>query len=289
MSGLSILEPYSVAKEDAMMLKDASVIVTGASTGIGQESAREFGRAGANVTLVARRQGQLETLAEEMASFSGTTLVSPTDVRLDEQVELMVERTVTSFGRVDVLVNNAGLSLKASLSEGNIDNQRYLWEVNYWGYVRCIRAVVPHMRRQRTGVIVNVSSVASRIAIPYEGTYSATKAAIASLSDSLRMELAADGIKVVTVYPGLTETDLVKNTIKEMALSPTSRLLRQVPACSVARAVVKATRRGRREAYASWGDRVGVLIKEIAPRLADWGVSHLYLADHSLAGKKKIK
>lgn len=287
MSGLSILEPYSVAKEDAMRLKGASVIVTGASAGIGRESAREFGRAGANVTLVARRQAQLETLAEEMANFSGRTLVSPTDVRLDEQVELMVERTVASFGRVDVLVNNAGLSLKASLSEGNIENQRYLWEVNYWGYVRCMRAVVPHMRRQRTGVVVNVSSVASRIAIPFEGTYSATKAAVASLSDSLRMELAVDGIKVITVYPGLTKTDLVENTIKEMALSPTSRLLRQIPARSVAKTVVKATRRGQRETYASWGDRAGILIKEIAPRLVDWGVSHLYLAERSPMGKNK--
>ncbi|MFQ6019858.1 MAG: SDR family NAD(P)-dependent oxidoreductase, partial [Dehalococcoidia bacterium] len=162
-----------------------------------------------------------------------------------------------------------------------------LFEVNFWGAVHCLRAVVPHMRRRKQGLIINVSSVAGRIASPYNAIYCATKAALISLSDALRLELAEDGIRVLTVYPGFTATEFGRNAIKEIEL-PASRVFRGTPASAVARVIVKAARRGQREAFVTFGDGMAVGLKNLAPRLVDWGLRRLWLASRRprpLAGK----
>ena len=261
-----------------MRLRDRNVIVTGASSGIGLETAREFARAGCNVVLASRNKERLDKLAQELSSLGGQRLVVPTDVSHREQAEAMVGRTVETFGGVDILVNNAGLGLDATIAEGRLDNMRYLFDVNFWGTVHCIQAVVPNMRQQRRGMIINVSSVAGRIATPYNGVYSATKAALNALSDALRMELAEDGIRVLAIYPGLTVTDFRKNVIRELGLPGPSWLLRWVAARAVAKVIVRAARRGQREAFVTLGDMVAVGAKNVAPRLVDWGVRRLWLA-----------
>jgi short-subunit dehydrogenase len=261
-----------------MRLRDRTVIVTGASSGIGLETAREFARAGCNVVLASRNQERLERLAEELSSLPGQRLAVATDVSRREQVEAMVERAVATFGGVDILVNNAGLGLSATVADGDMDNMRYLFDVNLWGAIHCLRAAVPHMRRRKRGLIVNVSSVAGRIAVPYNAIYCATKAALISLSDALRLELAEDGIRVLTVYPGLTATEFGSNSVKEVELPGPSPLLRGVTARAVARVIVKAARRGQREAFVTLGDRVAVGAKYLSPRLVDWGLRRLWLA-----------
>ena len=113
----------------------------------------------------------------------------------------LVERTVAEFSSVDVLVNNAAVGLDASVAEGKIENMRHLMDVNVFGVIYGVQAVVPHMRRRGSGCIVNVSSVESHITTPFNGIYSATKAALTAITDALRMELEGSGIKVIKHYP----------------------------------------------------------------------------------------
>jgi short-subunit dehydrogenase len=258
-----------------MNLEGRTVIVTGASSGIGRETAREFAKAGCNVVLASRDKERLEQLAGELSSLPGRRLVVPTDVSQREQVEAMVQQTLEAFGGVDILVNNAGLSLGATIAEGKLENMRYVFDVNFWGAVHCIQAVVPHMRRQKRGMLIIVSSVAGRTSIPYNGIYAATKAALIALSDALRLELA-NGIHVLAVYPGLTRTDIVKNAIKELDLAGPSPLLRWIPASAVAKVIVRAARRQQREAFVTWSDMAAVALNYAAPRLVDWGLRRLW-------------
>ena len=261
-----------------MELRDKSVIVTGASSGIGLETARAFARAGSNVVLASRNQGALDRLAGELAAQPGRRLVVPTDVRDREAVKAMVARTVQEFGGVDVLVNNAGLGLDATIAEGSLENMRYLLDVNLFGCIYAIQAVVPHMKHKRSGSIINVSSVAGRISTPYNGLYSATKAALNAISDALRLELAPDGIRVTAVYPGFTVTGFADNLRREMERPRPSRMLRGTPAGAVGRKIVAAARRGDREVYVTFGDAMAVAIKNLAPRLVDWGIRRLWLS-----------
>lgn len=261
-----------------MKLRERTVIVTGASSGIGRETAREFARAGSNVVLASRKGAALESLAGELGGLPGRRLAVPTDVRDEGAVRSMVARAVEEFGRVDVLVNNAGVGLDATIAQGSIENMRYVMDVNFFGAIHCIQAVVPHMKERGGGCIVNVSSVAGRIAMPYSGLYSATKAALNAITDALRMEVEEFGINVIAIYPGFTETSFRENVIREMELPPPSRLLRAAPASAVARTIVRAVRQGAREAYVTPADAAAVAVRNVSPRLVEWGMRRLWLS-----------
>ena len=260
-----------------MRLRDRTAIVTGASLGIGRETARLLAKAGANVTLASRNAELLGQLAEELQAHGGRSLVVPTDVTDSEAVEAMVKRTAEEFGSVDILVNNAGLGMYARLAEDSMDNIRYLFEVNVFGALHCIRAVVPYMKEQRRGQIINVSSLAGKIAAPYEGAYAATKFALTAMSDALRLELLDYGIRVITVYPGPIETPFRENAIKEVDVPPASGSLRRIPAVRVAEAIVKAARAERSEAYVTRFNRLVVALKGVSPGFINWGMRRFYL------------
>jgi len=260
-----------------MKLRDRTAIVTGASTGIGRETARLFARAGANVVLASRNAEALAQVAQELQPYRGRSLAVPTDVTDGQAVESMVSKAAEEFGSVDILVNNAGLGLYAGLAEGSMENVRYLFEVNVFGALNCIRAVAPYMKQQRRGQIINVSSVAGKIAAPYEGAYAATKFALTAISDAVRLELLEHGIKVITVYPGPIDTSLRENAIKEIEPPSASRVLRRIPPVRVAEAIVRAVRDERPEVYVTWFDRLAVTLKGVSPRFIDWGMRRFYL------------
>jgi short-subunit dehydrogenase len=260
-----------------MRIEGARAIVTGASSGIGRATARALALAGAHVVLASRQREALEELAQELAEAPGRCLVVPTDVRERESVQAMTKETLEALGGIDILINNAGLGLDATVAEGDVDNMRYVLDVNLLGAIHCIQAVVPHMRAQGRGVIVNVSSVAARVAMPYGAIYSATKAALAALSSALRVELAPYGIKVVAVFPGYTVTPFHRHSIKEVELPTPSPLLRAATAEAVARRILRAIRREERWAYVSWADRMAVLAADLAPGLVEWGLKTLWL------------
>jgi short-subunit dehydrogenase len=259
-----------------MRLRGATVIVTGASSGIGRETARLFARAGSNVVLAARNQERLRQTAQQLQGHPGRHLVIPTDVTDRQAVETMARMAVEEFGRVDILVNNAGFGLHALLAEGSMENIRRLFEVNVFGALNCIQAVVPYMKQQHRGQVINVSSIAGKIAPPFEGAYAATKFALTAISDALRLELADYGITVITVYPGPIDTPFTERALKEIARPARPRVARHISAVRVAEAIVKAAGRPRPEVYVTWFERLAVGLKAVSPRFVDWALRRFY-------------
>ena len=248
-------------------LNGRTVIVTGASSGIGRETAREFAKHGANVVLASRNREKLEVIAAEIGETASVVTVDVTD-RLS--VEALVRRTVEEYDAIDVLINNAGVGLFAPVADGNLDNARHLFDVNFWGAVNCIQAVTPYMISQRRGHIVNVSSVAGHVSPPHMGMYAATKHALAAVSDALRVELSGNGIGVSTIYPGLTETSFMENMLQEVEAPAVPPIARFASSATVARRIFQAVRFNLRDAYVSPEDVAAVAADAFVPQFSDW-------------------
>ena len=181
------------------------VIVTGASSGIGEATVRALGHLGCKLTLAARSADQLRALAEELGPAA---LDLPTDVTSGADVERMVAKTVERFGRVDVLFANAGLYIAGQVAEGDPDAWARLMDVNVDGVMRCVRAVLPHMIAQRSGDILITSSISGSIDIHWEPIYSASKHAIQGFVHTMRRQVAPFGIRVGSIAPGMVANAL---------------------------------------------------------------------------------
>ena len=204
-----------------MEIKDAVVIVTGASSGIGEATARAASRSGARVVLLARRKDRIDALSEEL----GNALAVECDVTQPEQVAAAMRAAIVRFGWIDVLVNNAGQGLHASIEDIGVNDFRELLDLNLVAPLVMMQAVVPHMRTRRAGSIVNVSSGATLATYPGSAAYTSSKSGLNMLSDVARVELAEFGIAVSTVYPFITATEFygaVKSGSKEALAQETA-------------------------------------------------------------------
>jgi len=248
-------------------LTGRTVIVTGASSGIGRETAREFAKHGANVVLASRNREKLEAIAADIGEAVSVVTVDVTD-RLS--VEALIRRTVEEYDAIDVLINNAGVGLFAPIADGNLDNARHMFEANFWGAINCIQAVTPYMTSQRRGHIVNVSSVAGHISPPHMGMYAASKHALAAVSDALRTEVSGNGIGVSTIYPGLTDTSFMENMLQEVEAPAVPPVARFVTSAVVATRIFQAVRFNLRDAYVSPEDVAAIAADTFAPQLSDW-------------------
>ncbi len=192
-----------------MDLSDRVVIITGASSGIGEATARAMAHVGARVVAAARRAERLEALVTALQSTGGTALAVPTDVTVPAATDHLARRTVEEFGRIDILVNNAGIMPLSPIRHLRVAEWDRMIDVNVKGVLHCIAAVLPTMLDQRAGHIVNISSIAGRRPFPAGTIYSATKFAVRAISQGLRLELSpTEKIRVTDVEPGIVATEL---------------------------------------------------------------------------------
>lgn len=218
------------------------VVITGASSGLGEAAARLLSTEGATVVLGARRTDRIEALAKELIDRGGKAMARRTDVTEHHQVQALVDAAVKAYGRIDVLLNNAGLMPHSPLERLKIDDWNRTIDVNIKGVLYGIAAALPHMQRQMSGQIINVSSVAGHKVSPPGTVYAATKHAVRALSEGLRQEVKPYNIRTTVISPGAVATELVDSITEQDVGARYHKFYEQfaIPADSFARAVAFA-------------------------------------------------
>jgi NADP-dependent 3-hydroxy acid dehydrogenase YdfG len=226
----------------AQGIKDKIVVITGASSGLGDATARHLSAQGASVVLGARREDRIRSLAKELTSKGGKAIAIATDVTDCEQVKRLVDMAVKTYGRVDVMINNAGLMPQSPLERLKIEDWDRMIDVNIKGVLYGIAAALPAMKQQKSGQIINVSSVAGHKVRAGGAVYSATKHAVLALSEGLRQEVKPYNIRTTVISPGAVATEL-PDSVTEPDLSDSFHKFYEefaIPADSFARAVAFA-------------------------------------------------
>lgn len=224
-------------------IQDKTVVITGASSGLGEATARHLAAQGAKVVLGARRAERLEKLVVEIEAAGGTALAVATDVAKQGDVDSLIQRAIEKFGRVDVLINNAGVMPMSAMAKRRVDEWEQMIDVNIKGVLYGIAAVLPGMQERQSGHVINLSSVAGlRVSAGVGTVYSATKFAVKAISEGLRAEVAGDNIRVTTLYPGAIDSEL-KHGSSDKDAGPAMLAFYdafEISADSVARAVAYA-------------------------------------------------
>ena len=247
--------------------RDHVVVITGGGRGIGRAIALEFAAEGATCVIAGRRMDALETTAEEVRKSGGKAEVVSCDVMKDDDLQHLAGWTAGVLGRIDVLVNNAGVVTGGRIDEVEKEDIGRMVGVNVWAPLRLTQLVVPHMRARKSGTIVNMSSMAGRVGVPYYAPYSASKYAMRGFSEALRRELRPDGIHVVAVYPGGTATDMMENVeFERFGLGVAT-------AEQVAKAIMNGVRWRIPEVFVGIGESITARVNDLAPWSVDFGVA----------------
>jgi short-subunit dehydrogenase len=254
------------------VLRENVTIITGASSGIGRALALQLAQQGAWLALAARNVDQLETVAKDCRGYPGKAIVVPTDVAEQAQCQNLVEQAVAEYGRLDTLVNNAGISMWAKFDElKDLSVFERIMRVNYLGSVYLTAYALPYLK-QTQGRIVAVSSLAGKHGLPTRSGYAASKHAMVGFFDSLRIELVETGVSVTVIYPGF-----VRSEIRERAFDADGQPLKKSPVREAevmapeecARLIIKATVRRKREEVMTLRGKLGQWAKLIAPGFVD--------------------
>jgi short-subunit dehydrogenase len=246
------------------------VVVTGASMGIGEAISKIFAEKGATVVMLSRDAGRAEA-ARERVGHADKTLALACDVRNREEIDRVIGLTMHHYGRIDVWINNAGHGLLDTVSDADMAACRETFDTNLFGAMDAMQAIVPVMKQQGSGTIVNISSVAGHIPVPFLAIYSATKFALNAIGKGARIELKKFGINVLTVCPGYVRTDFGANAIRGRELKQVRpESVRGISAERVARAVFRAYLKKKREAIVPWTMQPVIKIYQLFPGLVEW-------------------
>lgn len=252
--------------------KDKVVVLTGASSGIGKALALQLADQGAKLVLAARNLAKLQETEALCAKKGAQTLVVALDVSIREACSTLIQETIETFGQIDLLINNAGVTMWANFDEiTDPEALPRLMEVNFWGSVWCTYYALPYLKKAK-GQLVGISSLTGKTGVPTRSIYAATKHAMAGFFDSLRVELAPQGVDVTMIYPGFVQSD-----IRGRAIGPDGKPIGDSPvkegevmtAEECARQILAATRSRKRELVMTTRGKLGLWVKLIAPRLVD--------------------
>lgn len=254
-----------------------TTIITGASDGIGAEMARQLARkhgAKGALVLAARNAELLNAVAQQCTALGAQVLVVPTDVSVEAQCRALVEETVQHFGRVDALINNAGISAQALFSDVKAEDLGWyeqLMRINLWGSLWCTHAALPHLKASR-GHIVAVSSLAGLVGVPGRTAYSASKFAMAGFFEALRTELRGAGVSVTTAYPGVVLTNIRSRGLNAAGTAAGSSGLKEDKAMTVeecARLILEGMALRKREVVMTAKGKLGRFLKLLLPGLVE--------------------
>jgi short-subunit dehydrogenase len=245
------------------------IAITGASAGIGRATALRMAREGAAVAICARRADRLDAVAAEIVAAGGQALPMAADVTRAEDMDTFVTRTLERFGRLDVMMCNAGFGIAGAIDEIAPEQMQKLMDINYTGTYHATRAALPLFRRQGSGHLIVVSSIVGKRGVPYMGAYSATKFAQVGLAECLRSELLGSGIHVSVVYPVSTETEFFDVMSRETGTTVTRAYGPRQSVEVVADAIARAIHRPIPEIYPHAKSRALVILNALAPGFTD--------------------
>ena len=258
-----------------MELTGKVVVVTGASMGIGEAISKIFVERGASVVMLSRDLARIEA-ARARIRHSERTVGMACDVRHREEIDRAIGLTLHHFQRIDVWVNHAGHGLLDSVAQMDMAAFREMFETNFFGAVSAMQAVIPVMRQQGGGTIINISSVAGHIPLPFHAGYSATKFALNAIGKAARVELKRDRIHVLTVCPGYVQTEFSKNVIlgnEQKRVRPVS--VRGIAAERVARATLQGYLKQKREVIVPWTMYFPQKVYQLFPSMVEWTMSRM--------------
>lgn len=250
-------------------------IITGASMGIGEAIAKIFADHGARVVLLSRDTGRAEA-ARARIGHAENTLAMACDVGHREEIDRVLSLALHHFGRVDIWVNNAGHGIMDSIAQADMASVRATFESNFFGTLMSMQAVIPVMKQQGEGSIINISSVAGHIPLPFHAIYSATKFAMNAIGKAARIELKSANIQVMTVCPGYVRTNFSANVIRgheKNSVRPASA--RGIGAERVARAVLRGYRKRKREVIVPWFMHPVIKLYQTFPGIVEWGMARM--------------
>jgi short-subunit dehydrogenase len=245
------------------------VVITGASMGIGEAIAKLFADKGAKVVLLSRDAGRAEAARARIGQTENTLALS-CDVRNREEIDRVVSLTLHHFQRIDIWINNAGHGLMDTAANVDMNALHETFDTNFFGTVACMQAALAVMKQQGAGAIINISSVAGHIPLPFHSVYSATKFAMNAFGKAANVELKGSGIHVMTVCPGYVRTDFSANAIKgREAKTVRPSAVRGISVERVARAVLRGYLKQKREVVVPWTMRPAIKVYQVFPGLVE--------------------